>query len=111
MIEDGEVIIVETPIFTRHVTRLLDEEEYRLIQLYLADRPDAGAVLRGSGGLRKLRWSRRGIGKRGGVRTIYYWAVEVDTLLMLTIYTKAAKSGLTTEQRAILRAVVEREFR
>lgn len=105
------MLFVETPVFTRQVGRLLDDEEYRLLQLCLADRPDAGAVLRGSGGLRKLRWYRRGLGKRGGVRTIYYWAVEADTLVMLTRYGKGARADLTTEQRRILRGVVEREFR
>lgn len=64
---------VETPVFTRAVTSLLSDEEYRQLQLALLIRPEQGALIRGSGGLRKLRWGAQGRGKRGGVRVIYYW--------------------------------------
>ncbi|MDP3768351.1 MAG: hypothetical protein Q8S13_10075, partial [Dehalococcoidia bacterium] len=59
---------VETPVFTAAVTSLLSDEEYRQLQLALLIRPEQGALIRGSGGLRKLRWGARGRGKRGGVR-------------------------------------------
>lgn len=71
---------IETPIFTREVTTLLSDEEYRGLQLALALRPEAGAVIRGGGGLRKLRWSIAGKGKRGGVRIIYYWVTARDEI-------------------------------
>jgi len=64
---------VETPVFTRAVTSLLSDEEYRQLQLALLIRPEQGALIRGSGGLQKLRWGAQGRGKRGGVRVIYYW--------------------------------------
>lgn len=64
---------VETFVFTAVVTALLSAEEYRQLQLALLIRPEQGALIRGSGGLRKLRWGVRGRGKRGGVRVIYYW--------------------------------------
>jgi len=64
---------VETPVFTAVVTALLSAEEYRELQLALLIRPEQGVLIRGSGGLRKLRWGVRGRGKRGGVRVIYYW--------------------------------------
>ncbi len=62
---------VETPIFTRAIEELLDHEGYRSLQLALLLRPEAGRVVRGSGGLRKIRWSSRDRGKRGGCRVIY----------------------------------------
>ncbi len=77
------MVIVETSIFTRRVLELLTDEDYRKLQIALVNRPHAGAVIPGSGGLRKLRWALLGRGKRGGVRIIYYWAVEQQQLLML----------------------------
>jgi hypothetical protein len=62
---------VETPVFTTAVTSLLSDEEYRQLQIALLIRPAQGALIRGSGGLRKLRWGARGRGKRGGVRIVY----------------------------------------
>lgn len=66
------MVIVETPIFTRRIQELIPEEEYRLPQLQLVNKPDAGKVIPGSGGLRKLRWSAGGHGKSGSIRIIYY---------------------------------------
>ena len=63
---------VETPLFTRLVKKLLNDDEYRELQEVLIYRPDLGDVIQGTGGLRKIRWMRKGRGKRGGVRVIYY---------------------------------------
>lgn len=68
------MVIVETSVFTKRVLKLLLDDEYRELQSELVDRPNAGAVIPGSGGIRKLRWSASGRGKRGGARIIYYWA-------------------------------------
>lgn len=70
-----------------------------------------GAVMVGSGGLRKVRWAAQGRGKRGGVRVIYYWAVEQERLLMLLIYPKSERDDLTREQLKILQKIVEEEYR
>ena len=73
--------LVETPVFTRQVSSEFSEDEYRLLQLHLIQRPDAGDTIPGSGGLRKLRWRLPSRGKRGGARVIYFWkrkAEEVD---------------------------------
>lgn len=67
---------LETSTFTKAVLRLLTDESYAELQIAIAERPDAGAVIARSGGLRKLRWSLPGGGKSGGVRVIYYWWVE-----------------------------------
>ena len=77
------MVIVETPVFTRQVQELLPDDEYRQLQLELAQDPTIGDVIRGSGGLRKVRWAAKVHGKRGGVRVIYYWAVAPSHLLML----------------------------
>lgn len=102
--------IVETPIFTRRVNEILSDDEYRLIQNALVLRPDLGKIIQGSGGLRKLRWSGSGRGKRGGSRVIYYWFKGRDTILMLFIYKKKERDELSKEQLNILRELVEREL-
>ena len=65
------MVIVETSVFTKQVLQLLTEDEYRKLQTLLVNRPDAAPIIKGSGGLRKIRWTIKGKGKRGGVRVIY----------------------------------------
>jgi mRNA-degrading endonuclease RelE of RelBE toxin-antitoxin system len=104
------MLIVETSIFTRRLQALLRDEEYRLLQLHLAGQPDAGAIIKGTGGLRKVRWSVGARGKRGGVRVIYYWSEPLDRILMLLIYAKSERDDLTPGQLKILRKIVEAEY-
>jgi hypothetical protein len=104
------MVIVETSIFTRQVEALLSVEEYRKLQLELVFRPDLGAIIPGSGGLRKVRWGAQGHGKRGGVRVIYYWAVTQDRLLMLLIYAKNEQDDLSKDQLKVLRRMIEEEY-
>ena len=79
---------VEAPIFTKLVGEYLTDEEYAALQAALADDPELGDVIRGSGGVRKVRWGTRGRGKRGGVRVIYFVRHEPGVIWMLTIYAK-----------------------
>lgn len=102
---------IETSVFTRQVTTLLSDDEYRQLQVVLATHPDSGAVISGSGGLRKIRWSISGRGKRGGVRVIYYWINRKDQILMLFMYPKNAQDDLTPQQLKTLREIVEKEFK
>jgi hypothetical protein len=104
------MVIIETSVFTRQVQELLPDEEYRELQTALVNRPNAGAVIVGSGGLRKLRWATKGKGKRGGSRVIYYWAVTQEQLLMLFIYSKSEREDLTREQLKTLKKIVEEEY-
>jgi len=76
----------------------MDDEEYAEMQVFLSHRPDAGNVIRGSGGIRKLRWAGSGRGKRGGLRVIYYWWVARDRISLLLAYPKNEQDDLTAEQ-------------
>jgi len=104
------VLIVETRVCTRRIDDRFSPEEYRLLQLALVARPDAGKIIRGTGGLRKLRWALRGRGKRGGARVIYFWHPPSHQLLMLFAFAKNEADDLTVEQRRALRRVVEAEY-
>jgi hypothetical protein len=104
------MVIIETSVFTRQVRALLSDEEYRELQTELVNRPAAGSIIVGSGGLRKLRWATRGKGKRGGSRVIYYWAVTQEQLLMLLIYSKSEREDLTRDQLKTLKKIVEEEY-
>jgi len=104
------MVIVETTIFTQRIQGLLTDEEYRLFQLHLVNNPDAGKTIPGSGGLRKLRWSAGGHGKRGGIRVIYYWLSSRDTALLLYAYPKSKQDDLTAEQLRQIKKIVEKEY-
>src|SRR5262249_41174002 len=104
------MVIVETSVFTRRVVASLSDDDYRKLQVVLANRPDAGNLIKGSGGLRKIRWTVSHGGKRGGVRVIYYWAVKQEQLLMLFIYPKSERDDLTADQLKTLKAIVKREY-
>ncbi len=104
------MLIVETSIFTRQIRDELPDEEYRLLQEWLVLRPDAGKVIPGSGGLRKVRWAAPGRGKRGGLRIVYFWLPYEKRLLMLFVYRKNVRSDLTPDQLRVLREIVEREL-
>jgi hypothetical protein len=71
------MIFIETSIFTKEINELLPDESYRKLQSTLMLRPEAGSVIRGSGGLRKIRWNLPGSGKRGSLRVIDYWDPQI----------------------------------
>lgn len=102
------MVFVETSLFTRLLGEYLDDEHYRALQNHLIAHPDSGAILKGSGGVRKLRWPSRGKGKSGGVRVIYYWATVADQIFMLTLYGKSEKEDLSAaDLRVIVRLLTE----
>jgi len=103
------VQFVETPIFTRQITDLLDDSDYRRFQVFLAAKPETGDVIRGSGGLRKIRWSAQGRGKSGGIRIIYY-LLEEDEIYLLLAYPKNKQEDLTNDQLRVLRTLVKEEI-
>jgi mRNA-degrading endonuclease RelE of RelBE toxin-antitoxin system len=90
---------------------MLSDDEYRILQAQLVQKPDAGKIIPGSGGLRKLRWSAGGHGKRGGIRIIYYRFVSPEVVLMLLAYPKNEQDALTPGQLKQLKKTVEGEYR
>jgi len=105
------VVVIETSVFTRQLRALLPDEEYRKLQAALVGKPTLGPLIRGSGGLRKLRWALPGRGKRGGVRVIYFWAARQDQLFMLLMYPKSDQDDLSPSHLKLLRKLVEEEYR
>lgn len=101
------MVFIETPTFTKHAERLLGDDETARLQAALMHRPDQGAIIRGSGGLRKLRWAAKGHGKRGGVRLIYYWVTVEAQVYLLLAYPKNEKEDLTADEVKLLRRLVE----
>jgi len=85
---------VESSVFERLLPVYLDDDEYGELQQHLLLNPEAGELVRGSGGVTKLRWSRQGMGKRGGLRVIYYVQFEPDEFWMLTLYSKSKKDNV-----------------
>ena len=98
---------IETPTFTRLVTQLLTDDEYREMQNVLVEDPQRGDIIKGGGGIRKLRHAVQGRGKSGGVRAIYYWVKDDHQIYMLVVYPKSKKDDLTDKEVAILRELVK----
>ena len=80
--------------FDRLRAHYLDDDEYSALQQFLMQNPEAGAVVRGSGGVRKLRWRRRGVGKRGGLRVIYFVRYRPNEFWMLALYAKSNQANV-----------------
>ena len=95
------MIFIETPVFTKAITGLLSDDSYKELQKTLLFRPESGAVIKGSSGLRKMRWKLANKGKSGSLRIIYYWDVP-DVIYMLYPYEKTKQEDLTPEQIKIL---------
>ena len=97
-------------MFTRKIGDLLTEDDYRQFQSGLITNPAAGPLIRGGGGIRKVRVSVGSRGKRGSARVIYYWAAGEHTILLLYAYEKNATADLTPKQIAALARLVKEEF-
>jgi hypothetical protein len=102
---------VESKIFTARVYDYFTEEEYAAFQLALAAKPDEGDVIQGTGGLQKIRWAdpRRGKGKRGGTRVIYFVLDADGVIYLLTIFDKDEMSDLSAAERKMLKGLVAAE--
>jgi len=98
------MVFIETSLFTRLVSAYLTDDEYAALQAYLIQHPDRGTLVPSSGGVRKLRWSGSGRGKRGGLRIIYFWRNRAGQIWLLTIYAKNEQSNIPPH---ILRAIAE----
>jgi hypothetical protein len=100
---------IESPEFTEWVKGYLSDEALSGLQRELLNDPDAGAVMPGCGGLRKVRVPdpRRGKGKRGGARVIYLHVAEVDVILLIDAYGKDEREDLTADQRKVLKGLAD----
>ena len=103
--------LFEAPAFTKALPDYLNDNDYRALQKLLISNPEAGEVMPGTGGFRKIRWqdSRRNKGKRGGLRIIYYHFSEDKQIWFLTIYDKDEASDLTAAQKKMLKAAIDLE--
>ena len=95
---------IETRLFTRLVNEYLSDEEYAALQWMLASDPTVGDLVRGTGGVRKVRWGVGGRGKRGGVRVIYYARSHRGEIWMLTLYAKSVSESIPAD---VLRKIRE----
>lgn len=98
--------IAETSEYLHRAEKLLSDDERRDVLAYLAEHPRAGDLMEGTGGVRKLRWSRGGRGKSGGVRVIYYFHSEAIPLYLLTLFAKNERSNLSKAERNELAELV-----
>jgi len=78
------MVFIETSIFTKLLSKYMKDDEYRLFQLYLMNNPDKGDLIKGCGGVRKIRWAINNKGKSGGIRVIYYWRDKASETWLLT---------------------------
>jgi hypothetical protein len=102
----------ETPVFTRYRPEYLDEENYRALQNSLLKNPEQGKLMPGTGGFRKMRWTdpRRGKGKRGGLRVIYYHLSGYRQIWLFTMYDKNEMADLSMEEKHALKSAIEAEL-
>ena len=105
------MVFIETPIFERLIMATLSDDDYGALQQALADRPDAGALIKGGKGVRKMRWALRGGGKSGGIRVMYYWRVREDQILLIYLFPKNERADLTPVQVKQLAKYVEEQLR
>jgi hypothetical protein len=103
---------IEAPYFTQLLADYLGDKDYRELQLHLARDPAAGDVIQGTSGFRKVRWAdrRRGQGKRGGLRVIYYHFEQDRQIWFLTMYGKDEAADLTSKEKRALKAAIEEEM-
>jgi len=103
------MVFVESSIFESLVYEYFTEEEYAEFQKYLMAVPDAGNIIQGAGGIRKIRFkdSKRGKGKRGGLRVIYYWYSGKDQIFLVTLYAKGEVKDLSRSEKKILKQLMQ----
>lgn len=99
--------VIESPIFQKLWPRYWDEDERAEFASFIAQNPEAGAVIRGSGGVRKVRWLREGAGKSGGVRIVYLARNEAGEIYLLTLYAKSESENISLTTLKEIRRVLE----
>ena len=107
-----KALFIELPAFARHRADYLDEEGFRGLQNVLMANPEAGDVIEGTGGLRKIRYAdaKRGKGKRGGLRVIYYWWLAGSQFWLFTLYNKDEMVDMSTKDKRALKDLIKKEL-
>jgi len=107
-----KALFVELPAFARYRADYLDDDGFRALQQSMLKNPEAGDVIEGTGGLRKLRHGdpRRGKGKRGGLRVIYYWWDGGRQFWLFTLYDKDEMEDLSADEKKLLKAMLKAEL-
>ena len=105
--------LIEALAFTRNVANYLDDDGYRELQNELTNNPELGDLMPGTGGFRKLRWGdkRRGKGRRGGLRIVYYYFLSDQQIWLMTLYDKNEASDLTSKEKKALQAAIADELK
>lgn len=105
MDDASEITVLQLPKFKAQATELIGAGEIEALAVYLIDHPDAGDMIPGSGGVRKLRWAAKGKGKRGGARIIYLYIVVAARIFLIRCYAKNVKTNLTADEKKHLRQI------
>lgn len=101
------MVFIEAAVFTKHLQDYLNDDEYSELQSFLIEQPEAGDLIQGTGGLRKLRWNLGNKGKRGGIRVIYYWQISESQIYLFTLYAKNEMSDLSSNEKRALKKMLE----
>ncbi len=101
--------VIETPIYAAKVKGILTNDERESFAVFIAQNPKVGSVIRGSGGVRKVRWAQEGGGKSGGARVIYYNSLENGEIWLLTLYAKSDRSTIPVHEIKIIKEVIDRD--
>lgn len=103
---------IETSLFARDLPAYLADDEFRELQAFLTERPWAGVVIEGTGGVRKIRWRQasRSKGKRGGARVIYFFLASDHQILLMAVFDKNTKDDLSPRDKKALRTFLETEL-
>jgi mRNA-degrading endonuclease RelE of RelBE toxin-antitoxin system len=98
---------IQLSVFFRSASKLLSDEDVRLLENFLLENPKTGRVIEGTGGLRKMRWAKLGSGKRSGVRVVYFWAERRSILYFFDVYDKNEKLDLNASDKKHLAAILK----
>lgn len=101
------MLFIETNLFSKLLSNYLSDDEYREFQAFLINSPDAGDLIQGTGGLRKIRWFSGNKGKRGGVRIIYYGHLAINQIYLITLYAKNEVSDLSSDDKKVLKQMLD----
>jgi hypothetical protein len=99
--------VIETPTYSAKVTGILTTEERDAVAAYVSEFPEVGSVVRGSGGVRKMRWARPSTGKSGGARIIYYNRLKNGEIWLLTVYAKGDRATIPAHEMKLIKETIE----